>query len=114
MRLDEEKRDALRRWGEALRHSDGEENVAAGRAILMLIEEIDRMQHELSHVRLQASRVTAVMSADGLTDQEEPALTLHERLQQTLEDSEEAGSAMASDEGTASPQSWLDSLRRRR
>jgi hypothetical protein len=114
MRLDDEKLDALRRWGEALRHSDGEENVAAGRAIRMLIEEIDQLQHELSHVREQASRVTALMSADGLTEQGEPALTLHERLQQTLEDSEEAGSAMASDEAPASPQSWLESLRRRR
>jgi hypothetical protein len=114
MRLDEGKLDALRRWGEALRHSDGEEHAASGRAILMLLEEIDRLQYELSHARQQPSRGTPVMGEDAVVDHEEPALTLHERLQRTLEDSGEARSALTGDKTTASPQSWIESLRRRK
>jgi hypothetical protein len=47
---------------------------------------------------------------------EEPALTLHERLQRALrQDPEEAGSPMASDtKTTASAQSWIESLRRQK
>lgn len=47
MRLDEAKLEALRRWGQGLRGASTEEHAAAGRAILMLIEEIERLRLEL-------------------------------------------------------------------
>jgi hypothetical protein len=53
-RLDEEKLDVLRRWGEGLQHDDREELRAAGRAILLLIEEIEHL-----HVDLWSERPAA-------------------------------------------------------
>jgi hypothetical protein len=50
-RLDEEKIEILRRWGEGLQHDDREELRAAGRAILLLIEEVDRLHVELWNER---------------------------------------------------------------
>jgi hypothetical protein len=47
MRLDEAKLEALRLWGQDLRGASGEEQAAAGRTILMLIEEIERLRLEL-------------------------------------------------------------------
>ncbi|MFL5961229.1 MAG: hypothetical protein ACJ75G_13325 [Gaiellaceae bacterium] len=51
MRLDDDKLAALRRWGEELRQASTEKYAAAGRAILMLVEEIDQLQIELRHAR---------------------------------------------------------------
>src|SRR5690349_19100980 len=42
MRLDEEKLEALRTWGEKLREAKGDELPVIGRAILLLVEEIDQ------------------------------------------------------------------------
>ena len=39
----------LRSWGEGLQTSDRDELRASGRAILMLIEEIDRLEADLWH-----------------------------------------------------------------
>ncbi|HEV8105504.1 MAG TPA: hypothetical protein VGP69_17355 [Gaiellaceae bacterium] len=122
MRLDEDKLETLRRWGQGLRQAGGEEDAAAGRAILMLIEEIEQLQIELSHARQQSRRLTPVSSEEAVAgveepeEPEEPALTLHERLQRALrQDPEEAGSPMASDtKTTASAQSWIESLRRQK
>jgi hypothetical protein len=50
-RLDEEKIELLRRWGEGLDQDDREEMRAAGRAILLLIEEIDRLHIDLWNER---------------------------------------------------------------
>ena len=49
--LDEQKLDLLRRWGEGLEHDGRDELRAAGRAILLLIEEIERLHVELWNVR---------------------------------------------------------------
>ena len=57
MRLDEDRLEALRRWGRGLEQADGEEFAAAGRAILMLIAEIEQLQIDLRLVREQLSRV---------------------------------------------------------
>jgi hypothetical protein len=46
-RLDEDKIDMLRRWGDGLQADSREELRAAGRAILLLIEEIERLHVEL-------------------------------------------------------------------
>jgi hypothetical protein len=53
-RLDEEKLDVLRRWGEGLELDNREELRAAGRAILLLIEEIEQL-----HVDLWSERPAA-------------------------------------------------------
>jgi hypothetical protein len=53
-RLDEEKIEVLRRWGEGLERDEREETRAAGRAILLLIEEIDRLHVELWNERAAA------------------------------------------------------------
>ena len=57
-RLDEQKIDLLRRWGEGLEREGREELRAAGRAILLLIEEIERL-----HVDLWSERSTTDASA---------------------------------------------------
>jgi len=50
-RLDEEKLALLRRWGEGLTVDEREEVRAAGRAILMLSDEIERLHIDLWHAR---------------------------------------------------------------
>jgi hypothetical protein len=50
-RLNEEKLALLRRWGEGLTVDDREEVRAAGRAILMLSDEIERLHIDLWHAR---------------------------------------------------------------
>jgi hypothetical protein len=57
-RLDEAKVETLRSWGEGLQADTREELRAAGRAITMLVEEIERLNIDLWHAR---------------TDQREPA-----------------------------------------
>jgi hypothetical protein len=127
MRLDEDKLGTLRRWGEGLRQAGGEEYAAAGRAILMLIEEIEQLHIDLWHARQQLGR-TVPLSQDETAEQpEEPlSLTLHERLQRVLRrDSgsypgprpqpvEEAAAATESERTKTSPQSWIEGLRRQK
>jgi hypothetical protein len=122
MRLDEDKLEALRHWGEALRQSDGEERSAAGRAVLMLIEEIERL-------RLELRRAGEQMNAAGHTEELEepsstPSSTLQQRLHRVLgresaplsdsvpEPVEYDESDIGSDEMKTSPQAWIESLRR--
>src|SRR3954467_823127 len=56
MGLDDDKLEALRRWGQRLRDAGGEGHAAVGRAILMLIEEIERLRLELLNTREQSTR----------------------------------------------------------
>jgi hypothetical protein len=93
MRLDDEKLEELRRWGQGLRQAGSEEHAAAGRAILMLIEEVERLRLELLRERERPSREG---TAAALEEPDELASTLHERVQST------------------SPQSWLETLRRQK
>lgn len=66
-RLDEERLEILRGWGAGLGLDDREELRAAGRAITVLIEEIDRLQVDLWNAK--ADRAAAfepvVASAQG-------------------------------------------------
>jgi len=126
MRLDDDKLEALRRWGQGLREAGGEESAAAGRAILMLIEEVERLRLEQLRAREQLSHLTRLASAEVEQDTEERvASTLHGRVQRVLRrnsDSppesqptfvEEAGSGAAeTDEARTSAQSWIEALRR--
>ena len=101
VRLDEDKLAALRSWGERLREASAEEHAAAGRAILMLIEEIDELRNELSRAHWQLRAIDPVPSDDDAEEIEEPESTLNERLQRVLRR-----------ESDPSSQSWIESLRR--
>jgi hypothetical protein len=61
-RLDEERIEHLRRWGDGLADDGREEVRAAGRAILILIEEIEALHADLWQER---STRRAVPPADG-------------------------------------------------
>jgi hypothetical protein len=50
--VNEDEFDSLRRWGEALVDDPRDEVRAAGKAILLLAAEIERLQLELWHARL--------------------------------------------------------------
>ena len=51
MRLDAEKMETLRRWGQGLETDERDEIRSAGRAIILLIEEIERLHIDLWHAR---------------------------------------------------------------
>jgi hypothetical protein len=125
MRLNDDKLEALRRWGQGLREAGGEESAAAGRAILMLVEEVERLRLEQLRAREELSHLTRVASAEVEQDEgERVASTLHGRVQRVLRrnsDSppefqstfaEEAGSGTETDEARTSAQSWIEALRR--
>jgi len=50
--VNEEEFDSLRRWGEALADDPRDEVRAAGRAIHLLAEEVERLQVELWHAKI--------------------------------------------------------------
>jgi hypothetical protein len=56
-RLDEVKVETLRAWGEGLRDDQREEVRAAGRAITMLVEEIERLNIDLWHARTDSRQL---------------------------------------------------------
>jgi hypothetical protein len=120
MQLDEEKLEALRSWGERLRQGGGEEYAAVGRAILMLVEEIDRLHIELWHARMQPSERLPRASEPAPEVHEEPvASSLHGRLQKVLRrdrGSDPAAEPAPGPEGAApeSAQAWIAALRRQR
>jgi hypothetical protein len=122
MPLDEEKLEALRSWGERLRQAGVEESAAVGRAILMLVEEIDRLHIELWQARMRPSAEEGESAeTDGATGSVEGQVTssLHGRLHRALrrdaaaEPVEESGSDTPSD-STTSPQAWIAALRRQK
>ena len=76
-RLDEERIEMLRSWGTGLSSSDRDELRAAGRAILMLIEEIDRLEADLWN-----ERAAAVQAAGEQRSSQSLATSLRDRLAQ--------------------------------
>ena len=127
MRLDEAKLDELRRWGQALQEAGNEESVAAGRAILMLIEETERLRLELRLAGEQREPPQPVSNSEVDAGAGPPvASTLHGRLQQVLnrdpdqslgtkrEAVEETDASAEPDSETSSAQSWIETLRRQR
>ena len=129
MQLDEDKLEALRRWGQGLQQVGDEASAAAGRAILMLIAEIEQLQIDLELVREQLSRVEPASSdedeaAESAEEPEPVASTLQERLQRVLKrdsdsspraeppPAEESELDMGTDRTTASEQAWIEGLRR--
>jgi hypothetical protein len=75
-RLDEERLEMLRSWGAGLSTSGRDELRAAGKAILMLIEEIERLQVDVWNARAEANQAAAQRSSQSL------ATTLRDRLSQ--------------------------------
>src|SRR3954447_7681585 len=118
VRLDEEKLEALRSWGERLRQAGGEESAAVGRAILMLVEEIDRLHIELWHARLHPSEGTPVETHGPPEDEEEEPVSssLHARLQRVLRrDAAAPAEQSVSDreeDGASAAKAWIAALRR--
>jgi regulator of replication initiation timing len=127
MRLDQDKLEALRRWGHALRQAPSEEYAAAGRAILVLIEENERLRLELERGREPLSRAEPVPNdLAAAEDREEPVgETLHGRLQRALGRSTDSSpetqarpvdalAAIETGQTVPSPQSWIETLRRQK
>jgi hypothetical protein len=125
MRLDKDKLEALRHWPQGLQQTGSEEYSAAGRAILMLIEEIEQLHIALADTREQLSRVPAVPHAAAADTGAPLAPTLQGRLQRALKrDSasssgsrpepvvEESGSGLETDRTPTSAQAWIETLRR--
>lgn len=74
-RLDEERLEILRSWGSGLTEDERDELRAAGRAILILIEEVERLQVELWHARGDlAVRAAAAPERQTPEPAEAPAL----------------------------------------
>lgn len=123
MRLDEEKLEALRSWGERLRQGSGAEHAAVGRAILMLVEEIDRLHIELWHSRMRPAEEAPIPSAESARHEGGPvSADLHDRLKGVLgrgsessavEHIGQAGRGSAS-ESAETAQSWIAALRRQK
>jgi hypothetical protein len=113
MRFDEPELEELRRWGLALREADREESVAAGRAILMLIEELERLRLDLRRTRERLDRMER--SDNEVEVAAAPvASTLHDRLQRILarDQVSEPDPIVDSDSETAAARSWIETLRR--
>jgi hypothetical protein len=127
MRLDEAKVEEMRRWAQALRTAGSEETAAAGRAILLLIEELERLSGDLRRVRDQLERI------DGASNDELDAGTgervgsaLHDRLQVALgrdsdrsleilpEPVEETRPSAGTEGENTSARSWIEALRRQK
>jgi hypothetical protein len=80
-RLDEERIDMLRRWGEGLGRDERDEVRAAGRAILLLIEEVEQLHVDLWNERSQRG---ATQPLEDVEEEAEPAVqaSLRARLGQ--------------------------------
>ncbi|HZT93339.1 MAG TPA: hypothetical protein VE985_02530 [Gaiellaceae bacterium] len=118
MRLDEEKLEALQSWGEKLGESEREESSAVGRAILMLVEEIDRLHIELWHARIESGSGHPV-SADRTTEGVHGSVQsrLHGRLREALRghpatEAAEHGSDAEREKPTS--KSWIARSRRQK
>jgi len=64
-RLDEERLETLRTWGAGLSTSARDELRAAGKAILMLVDEIDRLEADLWNARAATKQAEAARQAEA-------------------------------------------------
>jgi hypothetical protein len=80
-RLDEQKLELLRRWGDGLVGDPREEVRAAGRAILILIEELERLQVDRGEER-SPQRAAAPGDDGASADEPDLQLSLRARLAQ--------------------------------
>jgi hypothetical protein len=92
--LDEEKLETLCRWGEGLTRDGREEVAAAGRAILMLVEEIERLHVDLWNAT-QLFRQAQPSNTSEQAERAEPTSAAHalsERLKQGARQTEDSRS----------------------
>jgi hypothetical protein len=82
-RLDEEKLEILRAWGDGLLNDGRDEVRAAGRAILLLIEEIERLNIDLWHAGRLGSAGDAA-AAEAAAAEAAPPEERPEELRSTL------------------------------
>ncbi len=68
-RLDEERLETLRNWGAGLSMSARDELRAAGKAILMLVDEIDRLEADLWNARAAAKQAAAAAASEAAREQ---------------------------------------------
>ena len=81
MRLDAEKLEVLRSWGDGLSGDEREEVRSAGRAIVLLIEEIDRLHIDLWHLRRpDGAPLEAAVEAPVEDDRPDLGQSLRRRL----------------------------------
>jgi hypothetical protein len=79
-RLDEEKLETLRSWGEGLLNDGRDELRAAGRAIAMLVEEIERLHVDLWHARQHNAPEAEIQPAESKGSRRQLGLTLQRRI----------------------------------
>jgi hypothetical protein len=89
--LDEERLEILRRWGTGLGGDEREELRAAGKAIVMLVDEIERLHVDRWHARAAASvedeDSRAAPAADGAVEavsSQELATSLRDRIRDAI------------------------------
>jgi hypothetical protein len=86
--VDEAQFEAVRQWGEGLQGDSREEVGAAGRAIVLLCGEIDRLERELWNVKTAVTEesVSDRGEVDTLAGDHEEAVeaTLRERLRHAI------------------------------
>jgi hypothetical protein len=68
-RLDEERLETLRNWGAGLSTSARDELRAAGKAILMLVDEIDRLEADLWNARAAAKQAAVTAASEAARHQ---------------------------------------------
>jgi hypothetical protein len=79
-RLDEERIEILRSWGAGLASDHREELRAAGKAITVLIEEIDRLQVDLWSARVEPPGPSEQAGQAEQVEPPSPASVLRDRL----------------------------------
>jgi hypothetical protein len=120
MPLDETELEELRRWGHALREARSEESVAAGRAILMLLDELERLRLELRLAGSRPGGTSQVASSKIEAVPNQPVSSaLHGRLRRALGDDGDrslSGSPEPVEKSdpteAALARSWIETLRR--
>ncbi len=81
-RLDEERLETLRAWGAGLSTNARDELRAAGKAILMLVDEIDRLEADLWNARAattQAEAAAAAVTAAAAVAEPAPAVPVEQQ-----------------------------------
>jgi hypothetical protein len=79
-RLDEAKLEMLRTWGEGLLNDGRDELRAAGRAILMLVEEIELLHVDLWHTRQVTAEEAEMQRAESGESRRQLGLALQRRI----------------------------------
>jgi hypothetical protein len=79
-RLDEEKLEMLGTWGEGLLNDGRDELRAAGRAILMLVEEIELLHVDLWHARQDTVEEAELQPEESGESRRQLGLALQRRI----------------------------------